>query len=575
MKIKFLLVSLLFLILPFFIFLQTANSQTLSLKECITYVPKGWEWWGPIPHYSGGYSNADNFIREIVNPCLKDGIGGNKLPDAIWGPHGLETYGFVCLDSNNNGTLDSDLDTNSTNDELSICKKNFSDFVCESHDAGGGKIDNMCPQNFPSIEFPEGSGINLTNEKYFEAFFESKNKSVSTPVGSAPTPTPTLIPVATDEDPTMEVCLGNLASSSKTCDEAVDDMSNCMRFIPETDGMWSGIADIEGTERFNNLKNRIKTGFMSKFGAACIAGEKFNNFIEESGAACIAGAVDCTFISIWEVKTSGRVEKELNNEEVDSSYGTSTDVVNTDSVLNAQLDADLKKLIDAKDSAEKCGIPGFVCCERYSIAGISKPIMSETTLTIPTDGTSGDGDVTWYQKTLDWIISPFVYFFNSAKAIVLNDLTTIAPDTSPFYCVEGLRVLNENEDPVSCMCRGSVIGVLCDPIAATGTSGGEKTTCVDCSEHGIWTGIGCIDFNIETFIGKTVFGWGLGLAGIAAIFCFIYASFQMQISGNNPEKLKEAQELLTSCITGLIVIIFSVVILRIIGVDILRLPFLQ
>ena len=46
----------------------------------------------------------------------------------------------------------------------------------------------------------------------------------------------------------------------------------------------------------------------------------------------------------------------------------------------------------------------------------------------------------------------------------------------------------------------------------------------------------------------------------------------MQTSQGNPEKLKKAQEMLTSCIMGLMLIIFSVLILRLIGVDILKIP---
>ena len=38
------------------------------------------------------------------------------------------------------------------------------------------------------------------------------------------------------------------------------------------------------------------------------------------------------------------------------------------------------------------------------------------------------------------------------------------------------------------------------------------------------------------------------------------------------EKIKKAQDLLTSCIMGLMLIIFAVFILRLVGVNILRIP---
>lgn len=130
-------------------------------------------------------------------------------------------------------------------------------------------------------------------------------------------------------------------------------------------------------------------------------------------------------------------------------------------------------------------------------------------------------------------------------------------------------------DP-SCMCVASGSSVLtslmnlCDNIS----NSGEKSQCASCinSEGGIWTSIGCVYSDFGAFIEKTLLGWGIGLAGIVALLCIIYASFQMQTSQGNPEKIKKAQELLTSCIMGLMLIIFSVFILKLIGVDILRIP---
>jgi len=51
----------------------------------------------------------------------------------------------------------------------------------------------------------------------------------------------------------------------------------------------------------------------------------------------------------------------------------------------------------------------------------------------------------------------------------------------------------------------------------------------------------------------------------------LYAGFMVMTASGNPERLKAGQELLTSAIAGLILLIFSVFILRFIGVDILGL----
>ena len=54
--------------------------------------------------------------------------------------------------------------------------------------------------------------------------------------------------------------------------------------------------------------------------------------------------------------------------------------------------------------------------------------------------------------------------------------------------------------------------------------------------------------------------------------CIIYSAYLIQFSRGNPERIKKAREYLTSCIMGLLLIIFSIFILRLIGVDILRIP---
>ena len=78
--------------------------------------------------------------------------------------------------------------------------------------------------------------------------------------------------------------------------------------------------------------------------------------------------------------------------------------------------------------------------------------------------------------------------------------------------------------------------------------------------------------NFKSIIEETVFGIGVGLAGGFSLLCIIYAAFMMQSSEGNPEKLKKAQEMITSCIMGLMLIIFSVFILRLIGVNLLKIP---
>ncbi len=97
-----------------------------------------------------------------------------------------------------------------------------------------------------------------------------------------------------------------------------------------------------------------------------------------------------------------------------------------------------------------------------------------------------------------------------------------------------------------------------------------------CESDEIYTAIGCIPILNEAtgqddFIIYVV-RWSTGVAGGIAFLLILLAGFQIMTSQGNPERLKAGQELLTSAIAGLILLIFSVFILEFIGVRILGLP---
>lgn len=71
---------------------------------------------------------------------------------------------------------------------------------------------------------------------------------------------------------------------------------------------------------------------------------------------------------------------------------------------------------------------------------------------------------------------------------------------------------------------------------------------------------------------KKIFAILLSLSGGIAVLLIITSGYQLIMSAGNPEKIQAARERLTSAIVGLIFIIFSFVILEVIGVSILRIP---
>ncbi len=141
-------------------------------------------------------------------------------------------------------------------------------------------------------------------------------------------------------------------------------------------------------------------------------------------------------------------------------------------------------------------------------------------------------------------------------------------------CVSGTPSTPGDLGNHSCICVQATLPSLAalSPLC-NGVSANEQAACNSCLNNGgIWTAATCVDATVQSFIEKTLLGWGIGLAGTIALLCIIYAAFRIQTSRGNPEGIKKAQELLTSCIMGLMLIIFSVFILRLIGVNILQIP---
>lgn len=85
------------------------------------------------------------------------------------------------------------------------------------------------------------------------------------------------------------------------------------------------------------------------------------------------------------------------------------------------------------------------------------------------------------------------------------------------------------------------------------------------------TAIGKVQTTTQGFI-EDIFSFVLTLAGFGGIIVLIYSGYLIMRSQGDKEKIAAARETITSAILGLLFIIFSVVILEIIGVDILRIP---
>lgn len=101
-----------------------------------------------------------------------------------------------------------------------------------------------------------------------------------------------------------------------------------------------------------------------------------------------------------------------------------------------------------------------------------------------------------------------------------------------------------------------------------------QAKCNSChaDQQHIWTAIGCLPTDFTSLIGNYIFSTGLKIAGGIAFLYFIYGTFVILTSAGNAEQLEEAKQIIISSLSGLLLIIFSIFLLKIIGVDILGLP---
>lgn len=96
-------------------------------------------------------------------------------------------------------------------------------------------------------------------------------------------------------------------------------------------------------------------------------------------------------------------------------------------------------------------------------------------------------------------------------------------------------------------------------------------TCTKNGITGINTAIGCIPIQSRTDMMAFLIAWSIGVSGGTGLLLIIYSAFLFIISNGNPQRVQAAKEALLSAISGLILLILAVYLLKVIGIDILGL----
>jgi len=144
----------------------------------------------------------------------------------------------------------------------------------------------------------------------------------------------------------------------------------------------------------------------------------------------------------------------------------------------------------------------------------------------------------------------------------------------PIRCGSNLSGFNCRGQRACVIGSGSSQAVACELISTSPTptpipSAPIITPCPegDC----INTALGLIPIKPAGLVSR-LFSLLLGLSGGIALILIMISGYSLMTSGANAEAVQGAKETLTSAIVGLLFIIFSLVILEVIGVDILKIP---
>lgn len=112
---------------------------------------------------------------------------------------------------------------------------------------------------------------------------------------------------------------------------------------------------------------------------------------------------------------------------------------------------------------------------------------------------------------------------------------------------------------------------ICNPQAVDTPP--PKANDISCdNDKGVITALGCIPTNDMNSFAGWLLSKAILIAGGIAFILMSIGIFQITTSAGDPKKVQAGSELITSTLSGLLFIILSVFLLKLIGVDVLHLP---
>jgi len=108
------------------------------------------------------------------------------------------------------------------------------------------------------------------------------------------------------------------------------------------------------------------------------------------------------------------------------------------------------------------------------------------------------------------------------------------------------------------------VGSFCD-------SSGNPSDTPDLSNPKVYTALGCVPVKVDKFV-AWLLPFVFGIAGGVAFLLMVGGFIQIATSKGDPKAMQAGRETVSSAITGLLVSVFALFILRLVAIDILHIP---
>lgn len=126
--------------------------------------------------------------------------------------------------------------------------------------------------------------------------------------------------------------------------------------------------------------------------------------------------------------------------------------------------------------------------------------------------------------------------------------------------------------PASIFSQGQCGGITCPSgYTCKVDSQGNPLGCVsgNCNTTtDVNTALGCIPTEPQELV-KWILGRSIAMGGGIAFLLSLWGGVTIILASGNPEKINEGKEIITSAVSGLLFILFSIFLLRLIGVNVL------